>query len=169
MTYKHCSTVRDLFLFLFLDYRGFIEESLEFLSFYRIFHAVLDEQTQVAVFFNHAPQFLFADSKIDGCLGYGQGILLTNSYIVFFQSLSSFLVPYLKSQFRILFVPGKTQYSFFKLHGAQFCVPVYKLVKNDGTLRGRECRKTGQKSGGFSTHFALPFLLIFSSSILVSL
>ena len=101
MTYKHCSTVRDLFLFLFLDYRGFIEESLEFLSFNRIFHTVLDEQSQVAVFFNHTPQLLFADSKIDGCLGYGQGILLTNSHFVFFQSLSSFLVPYLKSQFRI--------------------------------------------------------------------
>ena len=95
MTYKHCSTVRGPFHLIFSDCIGIIEESLKFLPLNHVFHTILDNQTQMAIVFNHTPQLLFANAEVNGCLGYGQGILLTNPYISFVQVLiSSFLVPY---------------------------------------------------------------------------
>ena len=79
----------------------------------------------MAVFFNHTPQLLFANSKIDGCLGYGQGIFLTNSHIVFFQSLSSFLVPYLNLSSVSYSSQGKPDIHFSRCSGCSECHHCY--------------------------------------------
>lgn len=155
MTYKHCSIVRDFFLFLFSNHRGFVKESLKFLPFNHIFYTILEEQPHMAVIFNHAPQLLLANTKVDGCLGHGQGILLTNSHFVLTQSLSSFpfrisiSVPY-------LIRPRENPIFSFQASRVQFAASVKIVEKTDIGCLGYGCRKRGRKSNEFSTYFARP-------------
>ena len=111
----------------------------------------------MAVIFNHAPQLLLANTKLDGCLCHGQGILLTNSHFVLTQSLSSF--PF-RISISVLYLirPRENPIFSFQASRVQFAASVKIVEKTDFGWLGHGCRKRGQKTNEFSTLFALPRL-----------
>ena len=97
----------------------------------------------MAVIFNHAPQLLLANTKIDGCLGYGQGILLTNSYFILAQSLSSFLVPCLNLSSVSRSSQGKPDIQFSRFTGASVA-SVGTIVKTEFSAKVMDVEKRGE-------------------------
>ena len=143
MTYKHCSIVRDFFLFLFSNHRGFVKKSLKFLPFNHIFHAILEEQPHMAVIFNHAPQLLLANTKVDGRLGYGQGILLTNTHFVLVHAHLVLSIPYLNLSSVSRSSQGKPDIQFSRFTGAADA-SVATIVKTEFSAKVMDVEKRGK-------------------------